>query len=118
MFFSLSQQREALFLQHLMQVINCRGQDSVGRVNYLSADSKTYTFLTSVHNNANDADSTDDADNCNRVIGIPQLKAFSCAKKGNPQVPSEEMHARFFVWGRCDILERSIGQLIIFTLVY
>ena len=34
---------------------------------------KTYTLLTSVHNN------TDNADDYNRVIGIAQLKAFSCA---------------------------------------
>ena len=37
--------------------------------------SKTYTLLTSVHNDA------DDANNYNWVIGIAQLKAFSCAKK-------------------------------------
>ena len=35
---------------------------------------KTYTLLTSIHNDA------DDVDNYNRVIGIAQLKAFSCAK--------------------------------------
>ena len=38
---------------------------------------------TSVHNDASDADDTDDAnatENYNRVIGIAQLKAFSCAK--------------------------------------
>ena len=34
------------------------------------------TLLTSVHNDA------DDADNCNRVIGIELLKAFSCVKNG------------------------------------
>ena len=38
-------------------------------------------LLTSVHNEADDADATDDADNYNRVIGIVLLKAFSCAKK-------------------------------------
>ena len=46
-------------------------------------------LLTSAHNDAdeaNDADDTDDADNAddandyNRVIGIEQLKAFTCAK--------------------------------------
>ena len=49
-------------------------------VNYLSTDSKTYTLLTSVQNDANHADNADDANNYNRVIGIAQLKAFSCAK--------------------------------------
>ena len=39
--------------------------------------SKTYTLLTSVHNNADDADNTHDY---NRVIGIAQLKAFTYAK--------------------------------------
>ena len=43
------------------------------RVNYLSLN-KTYTFLTFVHNDA------DAANDYNRVIGIVQLKAFSCAK--------------------------------------
>ena len=52
------------------------------RVNYLSTDSKTYTLLTSVHNKTDDADATDDSDYYNRVIGITQLKAFSCAKIG------------------------------------
>ena len=42
--------------------------------------SKTYTLLTSVHN---DADTTDDANDYNRVIGITQLKDFSCAKKNS-----------------------------------
>ena len=51
----------------------------------LSKDSKTYTLLTSVHNDTDDADNTDatdDADNAddyNRVTGIAELKAFSCA---------------------------------------
>ena len=36
-------------------------------------------LLTSVHN---DTETTDDADNYNRMICIAQLKAFSCAKKG------------------------------------
>ena len=57
-----------------MHVINCRGQHSAGLNTSLSTDSKTYTLLTSVHNDA------DDADDYNRVIGIAQLKAFSCAK--------------------------------------
>ena len=34
-------------------------------------------LLTSVYNNADYADDTDDY---NRVIGLAQLKAFSCAK--------------------------------------
>ena len=37
-------------------------------------------LLTSVHINADSADATDDTDNYNGVIGIVQLKAFSCAK--------------------------------------
>ena len=40
-----------------------------------ASPSRTYTLLTSVHNDANDAN------NYNRVIGIAQVKAFSCAKK-------------------------------------
>ena len=42
--------------------------------------SRTYTLLTSVINNADDADETDEAGEYNRVIGIAQLKAFSCVK--------------------------------------
>ena len=44
-------------------------------------------MLTSVHNNADDADAADDIDDAddihdhNRVIGIAQLMAFSCANK-------------------------------------
>ena len=64
-----------------MQVINCRGLQMaplflVGK--YITAEappSETYILLTSVHNDA------DDADDYNRVIGIVQLKAFSCASK-------------------------------------
>ena len=44
--------------------------------------SKTYTLLTSVHNDADTADATDntdDVDNYNRVIGIAPLDAFFCA---------------------------------------
>ena len=67
-----------------MQVINCRRQHSMCRVNYLSTDSKTYTLLTSVHN---DADNTDDANDYNRVIGIAQLKAFSSAKNRTKDFP-------------------------------
>ena len=57
--------------------------------------SKTYTFLTSVHNDAEDADATDktdvaddtdDANDYNRVIGIALLKAFSCANKCSTKV--------------------------------
>ena len=40
-------------------------------------------LLTSLHNNADDADATDDANDYNRVIGIALLKAFSCAKNPN-----------------------------------
>ena len=53
---------------------------------YVTAEappSKTYTLLTSVHNNTDDSDDTDDAYNAkqyNRVISIAQLKDFSCAK--------------------------------------
>ena len=43
-----------------------------------SYSSKTYTLLISVHN---DTDTADDVDDYNRVIGIAQLKAFSCGKK-------------------------------------
>ena len=42
-----------------------------------------YTLLTSVHNDADNANTTfdaDDADNYNRVIGIALLRAFGCAK--------------------------------------
>ena len=63
-----------------MQVINYRRQHS------LSTDSKTDTLLTFVHNDADDADNADDAadaDDYNWVIGIAQLKAFSCAKKSS-----------------------------------
>ena len=41
---------------------------------------KTYTLFTSVHNDAGDTDNTDGSDDYNRVIGIAQPKAFSCAK--------------------------------------
>ena len=56
------------------------------RVVYLAATgeappSKTYTLLTSVHNDADDTDATDDAIDYNRVISIALLKAFSCVKK-------------------------------------
>ena len=49
---------------------------------YPSTDCKTYTLLTSVHNDADDtdnADTTDNADDYSRVVGIALLKAFSCA---------------------------------------
>ena len=61
-----------------MQVINCRGQHSMCRFTYISTDSKTYALFTSVHNDADNTDTADDAYNYNRVIGIAQLKAFSC----------------------------------------
>ena len=38
-------------------------------------------MLTPDHIDANDTDNTDDADDYNMVIGIAQLRAFSCAKK-------------------------------------
>ena len=61
-----------------MQVINGRGSTlCVGLTTSCSRDSKTYTLLTSVHNNT---DNTDDTHDYNRVIGLAQLKAFSCAK--------------------------------------
>ena len=68
-----------------MQVINWYGDSTLceGLTTSLSTDSKTNTLLTSVHNDADDTDAMDDADNANdynRVIGIAQLKAFSCAK--------------------------------------
>ena len=57
----------------------------------LSIDFKQFflvknNLLTSVHNDADAADHTDDADNVSnysRVIGIALMKAFSCAKKIN-----------------------------------
>ena len=75
----LSQQRalSILLSQHIMQVINCRGITlCAGLTTSLSTDCKSCTLLTFVHNNADAADNTD---NYNRVIGIAQLKAFSCA---------------------------------------
>ena len=66
-----------------MQVINCRGQHYVqGKLQmaplflvgkYFTAKappSKTYTLLTSVYNDA------DDANDYNRVISIAQLEGF------------------------------------------
>ena len=53
----------------------------MGLTSCLSTDCKTYTFLTSVHNVADKADATDDADDYDRVIGIVLPKAFSCANK-------------------------------------
>ena len=53
----------------------------------LSADYKTYTLLTSVHNDADatdNVDTTDNANNYNRVIGIAVLKALSCANNNKP----------------------------------
>ena len=54
----------------------------------LSSDLKQFflvqnNLLTSVHNDADDADTADDTyvvDACNRVIDIALLKVFSCAK--------------------------------------
>ena len=43
-------------------------------------------MLTSVHNDADDTDDADDADDYSRVIGIAQLKAYSCANNTNPMV--------------------------------
>ena len=70
-----------------MQVINCRGIAlCAGLTTSLSKDCKTYTLLTSAHNDADNADAAhtaddaDDTDDYNRVIGIALLKAFSCAK--------------------------------------
>ena len=37
-------------------------------------------MVTFVHSDADATDDTDDADDYNRVIGIAQLKAFSCAE--------------------------------------
>ena len=63
------------------------------RVNYLSTDSKAYTLLTSVHNDADNAEDADDVDDYNRVIGIAQLKAFSCAnKEGKCSTMTEHKH--------------------------
>ena len=59
-----------------MQVINCRRIALYVKGTSLSTDYKTCTLLTSVHNDA------DEADDYNRVIGIALLKAFSHAKNG------------------------------------
>ena len=69
-----------------MQVINCRDSTLCAGLSqmallflvgkWVTAEAppfKTYTLLTAVHNDA------DDANDYNRVIGIAQLKAFSCA---------------------------------------
>ena len=56
----------------------------------LSTDCKSCTLLTSVHNDAEAADATDDADDYNRVIGIALLKAFSCVKMGTNHRNAEE----------------------------
>ena len=86
----LSQQREALSPSFSLNTL-CRWLtvgDSIlcpGLTTSLSTDSKTYILLTSVHNDADDTDATDNADTAddyNMVIGIAQLKAFSCAKSG------------------------------------
>ena len=51
------------------------------RVNYLSLNRlQNLHLVTSFHNDADDVDTADDANDYNRVIGIAQLKAFSCAK--------------------------------------
>ena len=66
-FDSLTQQREALsiFLNTLCRWLTV-GDSTLcaGLTTSLSTDSKTYTLLTSVHNDA------DDANNYNRLIGI------------------------------------------------
>ena len=51
--------------------------------------SKTYTLLTSAHNDA------DNANDYNGVIGIAQLKAFPCANKDSStdQIDSENTNA-------------------------
>ena len=46
-------------------------------------------MLTYVHNDADatdDADNADDTDNYNRLIGIAQLMASSCAKNRNVSI--------------------------------
>ena len=64
----------------------------------LSSDFKQYflvknNLLTSVHNNADDMDNADDTDDCNGVIGIAQLNAFSCAKNEQKcPLNCQEMH--------------------------
>ena len=76
---SIERSSLSIFLsQHLMHVINCRGSTPyAGLTTSVSTDSKTYTLLTSIHNDADDADTTD---KYNTVIGITHLKTFSCAK--------------------------------------
>ena len=57
-----------------------------GLTTSLSTDSKTYILFTSVHSDTNNADATDDwddDDDYNRVIGVAQPKAFSCANNNN-----------------------------------
>ena len=54
-----------------------------GLTTSLSTDCKTYTLLTSVHNDADAPDDVDNANNYNRVSGIALLKAFSCGNNEN-----------------------------------
>ena len=63
-----------------------------GLTTSLSTDTKTYTLLTSVNNDVDDTDATDVAADYNRVIGIVQLKAFSCAR--NKVLP---LHVKLFL---------------------
>ena len=89
--YSLSLKKEALSIFSLNTLYRwltvrdstvCAGLTTDGTTligKYVTAEappSKTYTLLTSVHNNA---DKTDDY---NRVIGTAQLKSFDCAKNG------------------------------------
>ena len=76
-----------------------------GLTTSLSTDFKTYTLLTSVHNNADD---TDDANDYNGVIGIAQLKAFCCAKKDkDPTIKKSGVIHRY----KCDMVESDEGYI-------
>ena len=54
--------------------------------------SKTYTLLTSVHNDAGKTDASDDANNTddyNRVIGIAHLKTFNMLTMNDTYITGE-----------------------------
>ena len=71
-----------MMVGHLADAQMSRSQITVGDstlcaglTDSFSTDSKTYTLLTSVHNDADTTDDADDIDDYNREIGIAQLKA-------------------------------------------
>ena len=63
--------------------------------------SKTYTLVTSVHNNLDNADDAGNADNYNRVIGISKCEqeiANTLANKHTNPPTHEHTHSHTDIW--------------------